>query len=103
MKISDERKQKGLSLLKKEVERLRKLSYQELEEKIDKGEEVRDYGDTSDMENFYQTEVQVFYDDKKSKDIRVIVSVIIGNAKIFQPKELMDDFILSPEGKFIDE
>jgi len=102
MGISKERKQRGLSLLKKEVEQLRKLSYQELEGRLDKVE-VRDYGDTSDMENFYQTEVQVFYDDKKTKDIRVLTEVIIGHAKMFPSKEFMDDFILSPEGKFIGE
>jgi len=100
--ISQERKEKGLLLLREEVKRLRGMSYQELEEKIDKVE-VHDYGDSSDMENFYQTEVQVFYDDKKSKDIRVFVEVIVGFAKIFPSKEFMDDFILSPEGKFIGE
>ena len=92
----------NLFLLKNEVDQLRKLSYQELEKKVDKVE-VIDYGESSDIENFYQTEVQVFYDDKKSKDIRVCVEVIIGCAKMFPSKEFMDDFILSPEGKFIGE
>lgn len=102
MKISQERREKALAILKEEINRLKKMTYQELQEKIDK-HEVHDYGNPNEMEKFYQAEVQVFYDDKKSKNIRVAVQVIIGCAEIFLSKHPSDDFIISPDGKFIGE
>jgi hypothetical protein len=49
----------------------------------------------------YQLEVQAFWDDKRSRHLRVLVSSDDGGWSAFAP--LCDDFIIAPDGSFIGE
>jgi hypothetical protein len=49
----------------------------------------------------YQIEVQFFWDDKPQGDVRVGASIDDGGIRAFLP--LTDSFILSAEGKFVEE
>ena len=49
----------------------------------------------------YQIEIQAFWDDKKDGDIRVMGSIDNGGLRALFP--LCEDFIMSPNGEFVDE
>jgi hypothetical protein len=49
----------------------------------------------------YQVEIEVFWDDKPGGNIRVICSIDDGGWRAFSP--LSDDFIMAPDGSFVDE
>ena len=49
----------------------------------------------------YQIEVEAYWDSKRNGDLRVMGSVDDGGLRAFMP--LTDDFILSPEGRFLGE
>ena len=49
----------------------------------------------------YQLEVQAFWDDKRSRHLRVLASIDDGGWRAFAP--LCDDFIIAPDGSFIGE
>ena len=49
----------------------------------------------------YQLEFQFFWDSHPDGDIRVIGSIDDGGWRAFSP--LTEDFVISPEGKFIGE
>lgn len=49
----------------------------------------------------YQVEVQVFWDDKAERDLRVLGSIDDGGLSAFKP--LTDDFIIAPDGSFVGE
>jgi hypothetical protein len=49
----------------------------------------------------YQLEVQFFWDDEPDGDVRVLGSVDDGGIRAFIP--ITDDFILSPDGRFVGE
>jgi hypothetical protein len=56
---------------------------------------------TCDSGTWYQGEVQVMWDDKPDGAIRVMASIDDGGCRAFVP--LTDDFILAPDGTFVDE
>jgi hypothetical protein len=76
--------------------RLRTSSYADLLKYIDKP--VSTLLNGADGKK-YQIETQVFWDMKKSGNIRVMVSVDDGGLTSFKP--LSGDFIISPDGSFI--
>lgn len=49
----------------------------------------------------YQLEVQAFWDDKRSRHLRVLASIDDGGWRAFAP--LCEDFIIAPDGSFIGE
>jgi hypothetical protein len=49
----------------------------------------------------YQLEVQAFWDDKRSRHLRVLASIDDGGWSAFIP--LTDDFIIAPDGSFVGE
>jgi hypothetical protein len=49
----------------------------------------------------YQLEVEAFWDDKRSRHLRVLASIDDGGWRAFAP--LCDDFIIAPDGSFIGE
>lgn len=49
----------------------------------------------------YQVEVQVFWDDRAERNLRVLGSVDDGGLSAFKP--LSDDFIIAPDGSFVGE
>ena len=52
----------------------------------------------------YLRELLVYYDDKKTKNLRVAASIFQNPTTFFCfSDQVQDDFILSPEGKFIGE
>ena len=52
----------------------------------------------------YQRELYSYYDDKKTKNLRVVASIFQNPVTFFCFSDsVQDDFILSPEGKFVGE
>jgi hypothetical protein len=49
----------------------------------------------------YQVEIQVFWDDRHEKNLRVLGSIDDGGLTAFVP--LSDSFIVAPDGKFVGE
>ena len=72
--------------------------YAELAKLIDKAQTTEVIGPDKKT---YQMEIQVFWDSKRGKDIRVLGAIDDGGFRAFFP--LSDSFILSPNGKFIGE
>lgn len=83
-----------------EEARLRRLSYENLknlESPLVK-ELVGESGNT------YEMEIQTFWDDRRKKSLRVMITVDPwwGRGWLI-PKELTTDFIMAPDGSFIGE
>jgi hypothetical protein len=83
--------------LQAEIERLEKLSYSELFKYLNEVE-VKHSGEPGGDE-FYQIEIQAFWDDGKTKNLRVMVAIDEGAGRAFKP--ICDSFIITPEGKFL--
>jgi hypothetical protein len=87
------------AILGAEVEKLRACSYSELVERLlDKQETFEVTGPSG---SWYQVELQAFWDDKPAGNLRVIGAIDDGGWRAFVP--LSDDFILAPDGSFVDE
>jgi hypothetical protein len=101
-------------VLSGEVGRLRGLSYAELSGRIPARprhvlgiirvveapeEETREV--TAESGTTYELQSQVLWDGKAGGDIRVLVAVGDGGVSSF--RRLTDDFILAPDGSFVDE
>ncbi|HKQ86759.1 MAG TPA: hypothetical protein VJS43_08320 [Candidatus Acidoferrales bacterium] len=83
-------------LVDKEMERLRRLSYEEFLKLLDKPSTTALKGPDG---RAYQMETQAFWDSKPGGNIRVMVSVDDG--EFFSAvKPLTGDFIISPDGSF---
>ena len=89
------KKEQLIELLKNEIARLKTLSYQDLLNYVDEVE-AKQVGTGKD---FYQIEIQAFFDDKKKQYLRVVVNIDDGGWRAFFP--LTDDFIIIPTGEFI--
>lgn len=94
-------KKEAQLILGKYLAQYRKLSYAELasrvrDGRVDTPEAVGESGTD------YQIEIQFFWDSRPDGDVRVFGSIDDGRAPwCFSP--LTDSFILSPEGRFVDE
>ena len=91
-------KQEAKELLSETLTRYRKLSYVDLVAKIDQDDHLEVTGSSGAQ---YQIEIQVFWDNKPSGDVRVMGAIDDGGLRAFVP--LTDDFIVSPDGRFIGE
>lgn len=87
-------------LIEEEVAKLRRLSYDELwrfQETV-----VKEVRGPSGYE--YSMEIEAWGDQKRKRTLRVLVSVHAwwGRGTV-QPQELMEDFIMAPDGSFVGE
>ncbi len=92
-------KAEALEIIEKELATFRPKSYLELKEMI--GAEPITKEITSNTGTKYQIEIMAHWDDKPDEDIRVHGCIDDMGWRAFFP--LSSDFIMSPEGKFIDE
>jgi hypothetical protein len=86
-------------LLTNELNKFRTKKYSELYKELDK---TINYQLIISPNEKYQIEIQIFYDDKKTKNIRVLGSIDDGTfSQTIKP--VNDDFIISPNNTFIGE
>ena len=79
---------------------LRQMPYDELHTWAESGKvETEDVSGPSGRS--YQLEIQAWWDNRKGGDVRVMVSIDDGGWRAFKP--LCDDFIMAPDGSFVDE
>ena len=75
------------------------MTWGQLRERYLKRPETREVSVSSGT--VYQVETQAFWDSRKEGDLRVIVSVDDGGWRAWMP--VSEDFILAPDGSFVDE
>ena len=92
-------KVEAMEILEKELTIFRPKSYLELKNMI--GAEPITKETTSDTGTKYQIVIMAHWDDKPDGDIRVSGSIDDFGLRAYFP--LGSDFIMSPEGEFIDE
>ena len=92
-------KKEALEIIEKELSVFRSKNYSELKDRIGSEPFVKEL--TSELGNFYQIEIQVFWDSEPNGNIRVIGSIDDGSLRAFVP--LNSDFIMSPTGNFVGE
>jgi hypothetical protein len=85
-------------LLKVRVDQLRALSYSDLLGLLDK--ETRTEIDGPSGRRYF-IEASVFLDDKKGRDLRVLVAIDDGGWGALSP--ITGDFIMAPDGTFVGE
>ncbi|HET9411072.1 MAG TPA: hypothetical protein VFO75_04220, partial [Candidatus Dormibacteraeota bacterium] len=85
-------------LLKTRVSQLRAMSYHDLRALLDKETVIEVEASTGRR---YTIETSVFWDGAKDRDLRVIVSIDDGGWRAYAP--MTDDFIMAPDGSFVDE
>ena len=88
----------ALRLLQGQLRQWRKRSWAQLREEVSQSHRFEVTGESG---TWYQIEVQVFWDDKPNGAIRVMASIDNGGWRALVP--LNDDFILAPDGTFVDE
>ncbi len=91
-------KEEAQSLLQARVNQLRAMSYQDLLGLLDK-EAVTEVDGPSGRR--YTIETSVLWDGAKDRDLRVIVAIDDGGWRAYAP--MTDDFIMAPDGSFVDE
>lgn len=85
-------------LIERELIRLRATPYEELKHLIDHA--WTETVSTPSGHN-YQVEIQAVWDDRKRRNIRVVISVDDMGWRAFAP--LSSDFIIAPDGSFVGE
>jgi len=91
-------KAEARGLLEEQIERLRKLSYGDLRERLN-GQETFELRGPSGKT--YQVEVQAFWEGSRDQNLRLMVSIDDGGWRAFAP--LSSDFIIAPDGSFVGE
>lgn len=92
-------KAEAMELIEKELSTFRAKTYLELKEIIEAQPFTKEI--TSETGTKYQIEIMAHWDDKPNEDIRVHGCIDDMGWRAFFP--LVSDFIMSPEGEFIDE
>lgn len=92
-------KAEAMDVIEKELAILRPKSYLELKEMI--GAEPITKEITLETGTKYQIEIMVHWDDKPDVNIRVLGSIDDMGWRALSP--LSNDFIMSPDGEFVDE
>ncbi|MEX2286123.1 MAG: hypothetical protein WD648_03475 [Planctomycetaceae bacterium] len=100
MKLDEKR-----SILSKHLSKFRAWSYDQLVERIDRDRREHDClesveGVASDGTE-YQMEFNVFWDDKRGGDVRVLGD-LTAEPQTYT-SDVTDDFIMSPDGRFVGE
>jgi hypothetical protein len=85
-------------LIDAELRRLLELPYAELINLIETPETKLVVGEDGKS---YQLEIAAIWDIARGEDVRVIVSVDDGGWRAFKP--LTQDFVMRPDGSFVDE
>ncbi len=96
--MKEEKKEQMEKILKEKVDELMNLRYEDLLRLVDKEPEHITYG-IPENEDFYQIEIDVFFDDEKQKNIRVLGTIDNGGMSAFFP--LNYGFIMTSEGKIL--
>jgi hypothetical protein len=91
-------KKEARQLLEAATRRLRMKSRHELEQLLKEQETGTVVGPSGTT---YQTEAQAFWDDKKGRDLRVLVSIDDGGWRAMAP--MSESFIVAPDGSFVGE
>ncbi len=91
-------KQEAQQLLAARLADYRKLSYDQLVSKIGNDDYLEVIGESGTE---YQIEVQFMWDSKPGGDLRVMAGTDDGGLRAFCP--LCQDFIMSPDGRFVGE
>lgn len=91
-------KAEAVQIIEQYLETYRQLSYSELVLKI--GEQETFEGTSAGGEK-YQVEMDFFFDDERTKNLRVTGVISYDAATDFLP--VAGDFIIAPNGKFIGE
>jgi hypothetical protein len=86
------------SLLQGQLQQWRERSWAQLREEV--GQSHR-FEETAASGSRYQRQIQVFWDNRPDGAIRVMASIDDGGWRAVVP--LTDDFILAPDGTFVDE
>ncbi|MDP3030292.1 MAG: hypothetical protein Q8O04_12560 [Deltaproteobacteria bacterium] len=91
------KKERLKSLLNDKILELQKLPYEELCKFID-NPRCEEHGEG---DNFYQIEIESFWDDgkRRTKNLRVMVTIDDGGITAFSP--LAESFIVTPDGKLL--
>ena len=92
-------KEEAKIILESKLAEYRAMTYLELVSFIDTEPHTSEI--TSKNDNWYQIEIQFFWDDKLNNDIRVIGSIDDGGKSVYKP--LTSSFIMSPVGAFVGE
>jgi hypothetical protein len=85
-------------VLTRELDGMRKLSYEELRARMDEDETDEVIADSGVR---YQVETQIFWDGMPDRDIRVLLAIDDGGRRAYFP--MTDSFILAPDGSFLGE
>lgn len=86
------------SILGQELARYRRRSFSELLSSVNRSETFERAGPSGMI---YQIEMQVFFDDKSQRNLRVMGAIDDGGWRALNP--LCDDFIMAPDGSFVGE
>ena len=86
------------AILQEQLSRYKSCSFVELLGLLEEGEHIEI---TAPSGKEYQVEIDAFWDDKPKGNLRVIGSIDDGWIRAYFP--LSDDFLISPDGKLIDE
>src|SRR5947209_9598507 len=90
------KKDEALRILDPHLQRLRALPYPELALLVNHSETTEELGPSGAS---YQVEWQVFWDDNRKSNLRVIVAIDNKGWRAFVP--LTRDFIKAPDGRFV--
>jgi hypothetical protein len=90
-------KEEARKLLARRITELRSLSYVALQQM--QGPNTAQA--TGPSGKAYQLEIQIFWDDRSRRNLRVMVSVDDMGGSSLAP--LSDDFIVAPDGSFLGE
>ena len=91
-------KVEAVQIVERYLEICRQLSYSELVLKIGEQEVFEGVSEAGEK---YQVEVDFFFDDEKTKNLRVTGMISYNLATDFSP--VASDFIIAPNGEFIGE
>ncbi len=87
------------TMLAETLAKFRKLSYSQLVVHIERNEHLEVIGPSGTK---YQIEIQFMWDNTKDGDVRVMAGIDDGSLSgAFRP--VCDDFIVSPDGRFVGE
>lgn len=86
-------------LLSDEIDKFKKKNYEKLKSYLGpRGVQVHSIRDESGEE--YVIEIEAFWDGDVGGNLRLVVGVSMGGWRSYFP--MTDDFIISPDGQFID-
>ena len=98
------KKEEAIKILEDKLSEYRKLPYSELVEKIGEHETFEgknENGEYYKNGEYYQIEIEFFFDGHEETDLRVAGAISYSGWTDFFPA--CRDFIISPDGTFVDE